>query len=388
MLRSCFCFPFSRGRKTGPPAPEPPLSGMEALMDSRIEDEWDLPSDIIARILASFSAKEVVNFACVASPCMVAVKNDPTLRKKVDLEKSWRCGDGDPFTFGLSCFSILPVFARRNNLIGLWDVDVIKIWDIRRREIMEVVETGEGCSFLCLLEDVVLSGHQEGYICVWSIKRNMLTSRFKAHFRRVTCIVEMEHMVASVGDDDRFVQLWIKGTWECEEVLGQDSDVRTLASSDNGKILLAALSDSTIHVWDISTRTRVHILKGYSSFVLPHPDWEDFILGGTLRACEDWVLSGVCGKKAQLWSLKDGESKGTYPCSMDEWVVCVDVDLNDGRLAVGSSCGTINVWDTAEREVIKSIHTERRPIGLWIERSELIVVDDKGWIKIWDFLPC
>ena len=58
--------------------------------------------------------------------------------------------------------------------------------------------------------------------------------------------------MASVGDQDRVIQLWETKTWqERGRFEGHRDQVRALAFSPDGRLLVSASTDATGLVWDV-----------------------------------------------------------------------------------------------------------------------------------------
>ncbi|GMH34619.1 hypothetical protein BSKO_02480 [Bryopsis sp. KO-2023] len=312
---------------------------------------------------------------------MVLAVNDPTLKEKVDLEKSWRCGDVQPITLGDGGY---PSFCamKRNNMIGVGGMDGLQIWDMSKREIVKVLKMEGPCSSVCLLEDVVLAGDEDGDMYVWRMDGNVLLSQFEAHCGPISCIVGVRDVVATVGEDG--LSLWRQGTWECEYVLEENYvQIISLASAYDGKYLLVGDLYEGIRVWNISTRRCVQNLEGYAS--------------GATRLCvhESSVLSGTKDNGVKVWSLEDGTCKQTFP-TPEKIVLCMAVDAD--RIALGlkdrkrvdlstnlQRC-FVEIWDIVQGDLIRTFDINDTPVGVWLRRSELSVVAFDGKIIIWDFL--
>jgi WD40 repeat protein len=237
---------------------------------------------------------------------------------------------------------------------------------------------GGGVYSLAILQDGRLaSGSSDGIIRLWDIKNGVEaktgTIRLTGHRGAVRALALLPDGRLASGSADSTIRIWDTETGKETAVIEVRGDsVRVLAVLPDGR-LLSGSDDSTIRFWDSSTGVETARLVGEGgvrSFALM-PD-------GVLASG-----SGSADSTVRLWDIKTGAELARLECN--DGALRALTLLPDGRLAVGSNCGTIWFWDP--KCGADPTWVEDRGVSLW---ALSVLPDDRlvaGWgdsIKLFD----
>ena len=240
------------------------------------------------------------------------------------------------------------------------------------------------------------------------------------------------------GGDDRFVRLWDANTGKPAgpPLAGHQDAVTTVAVSPDGRVIASGSRDRTVRLWDVATRAPIGAplgphngtvwsvaFTGDGAFIVSSGDdrlirfWDARTLeladtqvtGHTavvsaVAANRDGsrVVSGAIDGTLRVWdaspqaqrSIGDvarfeeevrvsSPRRGEAPSSV--WSVAWSVDGR--RLASGHSDGTIRLWDTASRTVLRQLKGHASAIAAAVFSADgrrLVSAGADGTLRIWD----
>src|SRR5262249_6168377 len=143
--------------------------------------------------------------------------------------------------------------------------------------------------------------------------------------------------VLAIGTDNGGVLVWDIAAAQLRKRLETTAAVRSLAFSDDGR-LLAAAEGSRVQIWDMNTLTNVAALKGHEKQV-----WS-VVFAPSSSVLHGAILSGSQDGTIRVWDLGSARERAALNWSMG--VVRALAIAPDGMTAVaGGENGSIVMWD-------------------------------------------
>ena len=225
----------------------------------------------------------------------------------------------------------------------------IRVWNRATLEHERTLDNKDQVNALAVWEGLVISGHGDGYMAVWSIATGKRKWEVQGHDDEVKALKTVGSLLVSASWDGS-VKVWAmqadsEGPWQCKKTLMEGRIAVSALETWEGKVMGGA-DDGVIWVWDAETGALEAQLTG-------HEEWVTALLvhdGRLFSASRDGTI--------RAWALGTWESLGTgraYDSEEERYPRCLAV--SGGRLVSGSGGGTdhdkwdeVLVWDTATLE--------------------------------------
>lgn len=245
----------------------------------------------------------------------------------------------------------------------------IKVWDTSTGKLLENLGSNLDCVFSVVVAangKTCFTAHHDGTIRKWRLppapksslqppapKPSMqLIKRFKAPARIGEVAFSPDGKLAVAGLDDSAIHLWDISTGaELGSFDGHKESIHTLTFTKDSSQLLSCSRDGTVRLWDAPTRTEIRRFEGHEGQV-----WAARISPDGKR-----VLTGCHDKKIRLFDLKTGDLEKVL-AGHEHNVWCVEF-APDGRRALScSEDKTIRLWDLENgKQIGESLTLDYKP---------------------------
>ncbi|MDE0040917.1 MAG: WD40 repeat domain-containing protein, partial [Candidatus Poribacteria bacterium] len=203
-----------------------------------------------------------------------------------------------------------------------------------------------------------------------------------------------------------------------EILLSHESTALEIAFSTDGKWLAADGNDHKIHIWDVSTASRVHTLAGHERQItgLTFRSNNELVSAsedGTVRLWhvseereirrfktafgqvtsialspdEQQVVLGVTDGTLRLWEIDTGLLRRTFR-GHEDVVLSVDFSSDGEQIASGSDDNTVRLWDVSTGSLVETFvgHEERVWSVALQPKGELIASGSwDGTVRLWNY---
>ncbi|XXQ36649.1 WD domain, G-beta repeat [Plasmodiophora brassicae] len=223
------------------------------------------------------------------------------------------------------------VASRGNVLASAGDDEIIRLYDVAKMvEIGSLMEQSASITHLQMGNGIMLSGAEDGTICVWSVKSWDCLSKISAHKGRITGLAlhPTSPVALSVGAD-RSLCIWDLATFKKVFSIKAKTGTHSLQWSPSGEHY-AFLCDKECRVSD---------RNGNLLWSLAH---DSRVLSFAFIA-ETYVATGTDDGTIRVWSCTAGEDVAVLQ-GHDKRVSAL-ASVQHGLLASASSDGRILLWD-------------------------------------------
>lgn len=139
------------------------------------------------------------------------------------------------------------------------------------------------------------------------------------------------------GADDGTVCVWSLATGEqMFKLTGHDDSVTSVAVSPDGKCVVSGSYDKTLRVWSLKTGETLQILRGHSGFVR----------SVLFSPATHLVISGSTDKTIRLWDI-DAAHREHYWGGHTEAVALLSLSADGTRAISGLQTGELTVWEAS-----------------------------------------
>jgi WD40 repeat protein len=255
----------------------------------------------------------------------------------------------------------------------------VKLWDMTTwQEIATLKGHEEDIHAVAFSPDgktLVTAGEDHNAI-LWDVNVGQESGAIGTHQSEVAAVAFSPDSKRLATASDRVVKIWDVKSGEPLAGFSDNSIIRSLAFSPDGRTLAAGgMGPDFIMLWDTYTDRRI-ILKGHTSGV-PSLAWAPD--GKTLA-------SSSRDSTVRLWDVATGSEIGVLLGHKTR--VRTVVFFHDGtKLLTGSDDGTIKLWDVPTRREIASLEAHRKvlnSIALSPDNKMMATGSDDRTIKLWD----
>ncbi len=284
-----------------------------------------------------------------------------------------------------------------NPIIQLWDLDIGK-----KLSKITLTQKTDSVVFLAFSQDAktLISLDIFGEITHWDIETSSKLSESDnvEHFESAAFSTEAN--IFATGQTDGKISLWdattgrqrtnlsghsglftgdnfVAGLVTLTFKLPEDQDVRALAFSSDGKMLVSGSLDHTVQLWNVKKRRRLATLKGHEGWVTAVAFSKD---GNT-------IASGDTNKKIKLWDVNTKRERATLTGHRNT-ISTLTFSPDGTTLASGSYDGTIRFWNANTGREISTFSTEHtesvKAVAFAADGTTLVSAAFNGTVQVWN----
>jgi len=223
---------------------------------------------------------------------------------------------------------------------------------------------------------------------VWSLKEHNCIAKLAGHSSAVTNIVHLKDLNANYlasCSQDTSVRIWDISTKQEKTLLKSHTDIvfgLIYPGTFNPKYLVSSGNDMKIKLWEISLG---HLVKDFTE----HSDAVLKLLYLKGLSINEFFLSAGNDKKIKLWDLQKLGCAATFATKEPVVVMKHLKKLNPALFASGGLDKVVNVWNALTGECIKTLTGFSSAITNIVYPKqideEIIVVSDLKNIKVYNF---
>jgi WD40 repeat protein len=155
--------------------------------------------------------------------------------------------------------------------------------------------------------------------------------------------------------------------------------IGAIAYSPDGRFLVTACFDNAVHIYDLTTRERIHRLEGHAAPVI-----------GVVISPDGRLIASVSDDATiKLWDTTTGAEIRTLRGHARE-VVSAAFSPDGTRLVSGSNDETLKLWDVASGQEILTLRGHAgvvRGVSFSHDGQKIASCSADGTIKIWEATP-
>ncbi|MCP4699325.1 MAG: protein kinase [Gammaproteobacteria bacterium] len=181
----------------------------------------------------------------------------------------------------------------------------------------------------------VLTGHENGMLCLWTMHSAACLRSFDGHTNRINAVILSPdaHQAISAGCDNT-VKVWNIRDNCCTHTLeGHPGGANCLAISPDGNTLVSGGKDRILKLWDIRSGRCLSQLQGHRASVT------SVAISGDGR----FALSGSSDRTLKLWEISAARCLHTFKTHEEE-VASVALSMDGDYALAGYARGTIKCW--------------------------------------------
>lgn len=288
-------------------------------------------------------------------------------------DKYWVLRDppDGPYNFAPEVDSFTSLVLNNQHLFSGSLEGFIKIWSTRKNSCIYSKRAHEQqVSALIYADNVIYSGCADGSIKMWNTESLDCLRSFLGHTGRIKFLIFTPHGLCS-GSSDGHIKVWDPQKGTCLRTLSRPSKVTALIYAEDS--LFAGYDDGEIHVWDPKTGTSLHTFTEHTTRVSALLYSDGLLYSGE---CNGTIKVSKIGAKTCLHTLQGHTGKVTA------------LILEECMLFSSSCDKTVKVWNWMTATLVKTLsgHTDR-VTSLTYENGVLASGSWDNTIHLWNFNP-
>ena len=305
-----------------------------------------------------------------------------------NVEQGKRVKSLDGHTQGLRAIAFSP---DDKTLVSSGVDNTVRVWDLKTHQCIRVLEDHADTVWAMGISAdgrLIASGGEDKTLRIWDAQTGRCVRTLCGFSARVWSLAFNNHLPILASCDDQSVQLWDISSGKCLKTMrgypqvnwtvdftpdgsalisgGQEQimrvwDLQTGTCSEPFQKhpcyvqtlchhpiepVIACGADSTVHVWNLATKQRVHTLKGHSGRI-----WD---VG--FSADGNYLASASFDYSAKLWNWESGTCLHTFQ-GHDTWVFSICFSPDSRVLATSGMDKTVRLWDCHTGQFLKSLQT-------------------------------
>ncbi|MGB3639309.1 MAG: serine/threonine-protein kinase [Rivularia sp. (in: cyanobacteria)] len=229
---------------------------------------------------------------------------------------------------------------------------------------------------------ILVSGSDYYYpIKLWSIKTRILLRTFKCNYSINTVAISPDGLIIAAGDSANNIQLWDVNSRSkiglLKEYTSFLAGVNCLSFSPDSKYLASAGSDETVRLWNVSTGQEIRTLKGHKQSVS----------SVSISPNGQIIASGSADRTVIIWNLSTGKIlHKLHHHGMFAGVNSVAFSPDGNIIATGNDDDTIKFWKASTGEEIYFLEHHNGGVRCvtFSVNGEIIASSSVRTIKLWD----
>lgn len=237
-------------------------------------------------------------------------------------------------------------------LTGSFDYTVI-LWDLTTdTPLRRMIGHDAAVDAVAFLPgDRAVSGSDDASLILWNLADGKALARWKAHTAKVASVAVAPggRLVAS-GGWDRNVILWTVASGTPRVLTGHEANVNAVAFSPDGALLASGDYDGRIMLWRMPAGTPAGTLRG-----------NGFPVNALAFTPGELLLAAVGDDTVRIFDPATKRELRRY-AGHDEPVVSLAISRDGAFVASGSSRGTVDIWRVATGETLRRIYATPGPV--------------------------
>lgn len=247
----------------------------------------------------------------------------------------------------------------------------LKVWDPSTGDCIHVLDNHTDIvtcvSIIC--ENIIISGSHDGTLIVWDAYSGDYLHGFNIG-SSVNCLKVLPSGDAFCGTDDGSVFALNTSTWTLQECKGHNDQILCMDIMLQSQVITGS-ADKTIRIWSTSGAC-LKKLEGDSGSV------------ECVAALPDGRIASSSNKALTLWNTKTGEVQ----LSIERKTPSVTslLVLSEDKVIVGTSDGTLRVWDCIGKKLLNILGKHKRSVECLAKLSDDKIASGSydSIVRIWN----
>lgn len=224
----------------------------------------------------------------------------------------------------------------------------------------------------------LVSSSEDQTARIWDIDSGRCLKTLQGHTNSVRSVAASNdgRLILS-GGEDHTVRLWNGITGQCIKVFqGFNSWIWSVASNSNGSQFATASNDAKVRLWDTGSRVCLKVFSGHKN-----PVW-----AVTFSPNDKLLASGGEDLSVRVWDINSGDCISTFE-GHESWVRSVSFSPDTRLLASAASDQTIRIWELESSTCLHVLEGHTNPVwsAVFDPTGQLLVsASDDHTLRVWD----